>query len=201
MSFIDTIHPDDAREDVRAMYQRQQDFWGYVPNYARAFCHRPKLMERWGRMIAEVKRPMDPKLYELATFAAASDLRNTACSIAHGSKLLDFYSREQLVALAFKEPAAGVSALDNAVVRFARKVARDAACITRTDVNELRHLGLEDDAIFDIAATAAARAFFTKVLEAVGTEPDAPLGELDEELRPAFVVGKPVSDHDPVVMK
>ena len=68
------------------------------------------------------------------------------------------------------------------------------ACITRTDVDELRHLGLEDDAIFDIAATAAARAFFTKVLEAVGTEPDSPLGELDEDAHgPLFSAVCPIS--------
>jgi alkylhydroperoxidase family enzyme len=200
MSFINTISPEDAPNDVRSMYQRQQDFWGYVPNYAKSFSPRPALMERWGRLIAEVRRPMEPRLYELATFVAANELRNTPCSIAHGSRLKPFYSIEQLCALAGKEPVPGMSDLDAAIVEFARVVARDAATVRASDVKELRDLGLEDEVIFDIAAAVAARAFFTKVLDAVGSAPDAPLGGIDAELKQAFTVGKPISDESPEVM-
>lgn len=200
MSYIKTVSPGDANGDVRDMYQRQQDFWGYVPNYAKSFSHRPALMERWGRLIAEVRRPMEPRLYELATFAAAVDLRNTACALAHGSKLKAYYSTEQLCAIAGKVPAPGLSALDQAIVRFARMVARDAASITAAHVEELQHLGLDDDTIFDIAATAAARAFFTKTLDAVGAQPDAPLNDLDADLRQAVTAGRPISREKPEVM-
>ena len=34
MAFIDTIPDSDINADVRAMYERQQSFWGFVPNYA-----------------------------------------------------------------------------------------------------------------------------------------------------------------------
>lgn len=44
MLFIDTIPPDSAEGEVAAMYRRQQAAWGYVPNYAKAFCHRPEVM-------------------------------------------------------------------------------------------------------------------------------------------------------------
>ena len=46
MSFISTIAADEATADVRDMYQRQQDHWGYVPNYAKVFSHRPQVLAR-----------------------------------------------------------------------------------------------------------------------------------------------------------
>jgi hypothetical protein len=51
---------------------------------------------------------------------------------------------------------------------------------------------LRDAEIFDVAAIAAARAFFTKLLDALGTEPDAAYMGLDEPLRTALTVGRPI---------
>ena len=56
MSYIDTIPVNDATGEVRQMYERQQEAWGYVPNYAKSFCHRPAVMERWGKLLAELKQ-------------------------------------------------------------------------------------------------------------------------------------------------
>ena len=61
MPFINTIPAAEATADVRAMYERQQKAWGFVPDYARVFSHRPEVMARWGKMLAEIKRPVDPR--------------------------------------------------------------------------------------------------------------------------------------------
>ena len=50
MSYIDTTPVNEATGDVRDMYERQQGAWGYVPNYAKSFSHRPAVMERWGKL-------------------------------------------------------------------------------------------------------------------------------------------------------
>ena len=68
MPFIDTISPAESQDEVRAMYQRQQESWGFVPNYAKIFSHRPEVLVRWGRLLAEIKRPMDKRRFELVTF-------------------------------------------------------------------------------------------------------------------------------------
>ena len=79
---------------------KNQSTYGYVPNYAKVFGHRPEVMVRWGRLLAEIRRPMDDRLFELATFAAAYELRNTACSLAHGQQLAKFINEESVQALA-----------------------------------------------------------------------------------------------------
>ncbi len=87
MSFIATIAPDAADGETAEMYRRQQASWGFVPNYAKVFSHRPEIMARWGQLLAEIKRPMDPRRFELVTFVAAHALGNTACTLAHGKAL------------------------------------------------------------------------------------------------------------------
>ena len=200
MSYIDTISPADAEGDVLAMYEHQQKHWGYVPNYAKSFSHRPEVMARWGRLLAEIRRPLDDRTFELATFAAAVELKHTSCSLAHGKALLPFFSKEQVRAIAEQGGLDFLSAAEQEIVRFARQVARDASAVTQADVQRLKDTGLDDGAIFDIAAAAAGRAFFTKVLDAVGSMPDAAFGRLDADFRVPLTVGHPISTDDDEVM-
>ena len=192
MSFINTTPPDAARGAVAAMYQRQQAHWGYVPNYAKVFCHRPEIMARWGQLLAEIKRPMDKRRFELVTFAVAHEIRNSACALAHGKALQEFFSDEQIVSIAEGRLDGLLSVAEQAMVRFARQVAKDASHVTASDIAALKELGYTDADIFDIAAAAAGRAFFTKLLDALGVQMDSPFLALDEGLRRALTVGRPI---------
>ena len=82
----------------------------------------------------------------------------------------------------------------NAVQNDARKVARDASATTQADVDELRDVGFTDDAIFDITAATAARCFFAKIADALGVMPEAALGEVNDALREALTVGRPIEN-------
>jgi alkylhydroperoxidase family enzyme len=194
MPFIRTIPPAEATDDVYAMYARQEDEWGYVPGYAKVFCHRPEVMARWGKLLAEVKRPVDVRRLEMATFAAAHELRHSACSLAHGSKLAKIIGKEAVIAIATRQPCEDITEAEWAMIDFARHVARDASTIMEGEVSALRDRhGFTDGEIFDIAAIAASRSFFTKVLDALGCEPDQPFMHIEADLRGALTVGRPIS--------
>lgn len=197
MAFIKTISPADAEGDVRAMYERQQSTWGFVPNYAKVFCYRPEAMTRWGRLLAELKRPMDPRRYELVTFAAAHALHHTACSLAHGNALTAFFDEDEVRRLALGEDSDALTDAEKAMIEFARQIARDASRITSGDVDVLRSKGFGDAEIFDIAAIAAGRAFFTKVLDSLGVEADASFLSIDKALRETLTVGRPIDFRPP----
>jgi len=201
MSFIDTVAPEAADGAVRDMYERQQGAWGFVPNYAKTFSHRPEVMARWGQLLAEIRRPLDARSFELVTFAAAYELRHSPCSLAHGTALLEFFTPDELRAIAEQRPVAALSDAEQEMLRFARLVARDAAAITADDVQRLKAHGYSDAEIFDIAATAAARCFFTKVLDALGSAPDASFAAIEEGLRGVLTVGRPIDTREVTVMK
>ena len=197
MTFIVTTPPEAACDDVAAMYRRQQDNWGYVPNYARVFSHRPEVMARWGALLTEIKRPMDRRRFELATFAAAHESRNSACALAHGRVLREFFDDEALIAIAEEREHEVLNAAEQALVRFARQVAGDASRVTDAQVASLKAHGYDDAEIFDIVAAVAARSFFTRVLDALGVQMDSSFLALDEPLRRAFTVGRPIDTSPP----
>ncbi len=157
MAFIDILPASSINDEVRAMYARQEAHWGFVPNYAKVFCHRPEIMGLWAQLQIGIKRHMTKRRFELVTFVAATALRSTLCSLAHGKALMEFVPEEDVLAIARGETPVSLSPAEVAMVSFGRKVARDASSVEAADVEELKRLGFTDGEVFDIAATAAAR--------------------------------------------
>ncbi len=193
MSFIRTQSPADAEDAVLEMYQRQEDHWGYVPNYAKVFSHRPEVLARWAQLLAEMRRPMDVRRFELVTFVVAHELKHSACALAHGQQLARIIGEDYVLRIARGREAEVLPAAEVAMVRYARCIARDASTIGPRQVAELkdRH-GLTDAEIFDIAAIAAGRSYFTKLLDALGCEPDIAYMSLAEHFRQTLTVGRPI---------
>jgi len=197
MAFIETTAPEATEGPARAMLERQQKRYGYVPNYAKVFTDRPDVMDRWAELLAAIRSHIEPRRFELATFAAALELRNSYCALAHGKVLRDrILSPQEMQALAAGDPGP-FSPAEIAMMDLARKVAADASSVTQQDVDRLRRAGLRDDEIFDVVASAAARCFFAKLGDALGTLPDSAFLELEEPLREQLTVGREISADAP----
>lgn len=194
MSHIRTIAPEDAEGDVREMYLRQQGAWGFVPNYARVFCHRPGVMKAWAELLRAVREPMDDELFELVTLAAAEAIGSSYCALAHGRKLVDHYFSDE--AVAGMMGGADIECLSDGqrlAMALARKVVSNSSSVTEYDVIELRDYGYDDAQIFDIVATAAARAFIARTVDSLGALPDAYFAEMPPTLQEALCVGRDIS--------
>jgi uncharacterized peroxidase-related enzyme len=196
MTFIETVPEGDASGELKQMYDADRAALGHVPNYTKAFSHRPGVYAAWRRLNGEIKAGMDTRRYELATVAAARRLRSSYCALAHGSVLVDrFVEPDALAAIVSDHRAAGLDPVDVAVMDLADKVADDAASVGEADIDALRSLGLSDTEIFDVVAAAAARCFFSKTLDGLGTRPDGRYAELEpQQLREALTVGRPIAD-------
>ena len=152
------------------------------------------MLRGWQALKDAITAGMEPRLYELATVAAASAIRSSYCSLVHGRILAtSYYPAEAVASIAEDTAAETLDAADAAVVRLARKVAAEAEKVTQEDIDELRDLGFSDDDIFSVILAAAARCFFSKVLDATGTLPDAALHEMPDQLRSALTVGRPIA--------
>src|SRR4051812_19510808 len=174
MSWIGTPSEDGAAGDVAAAYTRDRETLGYVANYTRVFANRPAVLDGWRALNGAIKASMDPRRYELATLAAARRLRSSYCCLAHGKILAEkFDGPDAVQAMVDGSASEGLSAVDRAVMRLADTVAAGAAEMSEADLAELRSLSLDDGEILDVVLAAAARCFFSTVLDATGTEPDA----------------------------
>ena len=194
MPYLQTVPPEEAAGEVRAMYDKDLAAQGYVANFTRAFSSRPEVLQGWQALKNAITSRMDPRLYELVTVAAATAIRSSYCSLVHGNILAtSYYPAEKVVSIAGDDVGDALDAADAAVVRFARKVAEEAEKITQEDIDELRDLGLSEVDVFNVILAAAARCFFSKVLDATGTLPDAVLHEIPDQLRSALTVGREIA--------
>ncbi len=201
MAFIETTPPVEADGDVRELYEHQEAHYGYVPNYAKVFCHRPEIMKLWSDLLSGIRRPLGKRRFELVTAAASHALRSTYCSLAHGKALTEFFSADEIQAIVSGSGTGSLSPAELAMVSLARKVARDASSVTAGDVGALKEHGITDAEIFDIVATAAARAFFSKLVEGLGAEADSTFLALEEPLRETLTVGRPIGRLEPERMQ
>ena len=195
MAFIRTIPPADAEGPVREMYEQVQARFGYVPNWALAFSLRPGVRDGWAELLKSIQSNLPVRTYELATLAAARALRSTYCALAHGSVLADkVFDAATVTGIVTNAPASPLEPREHAMMAFAEKVVLAADQITAADVEVLRAHGYRDEEIFDVAAAAAARAFFSKLVDAMGVQADSAFLDLDPAFRQAMTVGRPVAD-------
>jgi uncharacterized peroxidase-related enzyme len=196
MTFIETVPEDAAPPALAELYEADRATFGHVPNFTRAFSLRPGVYAAWRELNGAIKAGMDLRRYELATVAAARRLRSSYCMLAHGSVLTNrFLEPDALRAIVADHRNSSLDEVDVAVMDLAEKVADDATAVTQADVDRLRAVGLTDPEILDVILAAAARCFFSKVLDGVGAQPDHQYeAKVEPQLREALVVGRPIAD-------
>lgn len=194
--FIDTVSEEAAAGPLAEFYQQQISAWGFLPNFAEAFSTRPAVAKAWNLLNKTVREGMDRRRFEIATIGAARALRSTYCTAAHSKFLRDECGDEATMTAIARDPSgADLGEQDRAVFAFAAQVALDASTIQQEDVDGLRDLGLTDADVADIVFAAAARSFFTRVLDGLGARLDVQTaGSFTPDILASMVVGRPISE-------
>jgi uncharacterized peroxidase-related enzyme len=190
MSYIGSP-PEEAAD---GHYEADRARLGYVANYTLLFANRPRVLAAWQALSAAIRDEMGLRRYELATLAAARELRSSYCMLAHGKLFAEAFPGDDLRAIAADHRSAGLAPVDVAVMDLAEKVAGDHASVTADDIARLRELGLGDAEIFDVVVAATARCFFSKALDGLGVQADAKYAALEPQLRDALTVGRPIEN-------
>jgi uncharacterized peroxidase-related enzyme len=192
MAFIHTIPLDEAIGPLKEMYDAELQTSGSVDNTAQAFSLRPAVYTAWNNLLGDIRSNMDLRRYELVTIAAASRLRCSYCTLAHGEVLRSrFFSAEQVEAIVQDYRHAGLEPAEVAMMAYAEKIVLNAYKVIPEEIDGLRAHGFSDTDILDIALTAAARSFISKVIDAVGVEPDEKYMDVEAALRQTLTVGRP----------
>lgn len=209
--FIANVPEDEAPAELADYYAGERAAWGFVPDYAACFAAKPAVARAWAQLGGAVRSGMDRRRYEIASIGAARARRSTYCTTAHAMFLRDICGDDDAVrAIAALHDLDGdgdgdgggdrdsidgprrLDPVDAAVLHLAGKVASDAASVEQADIDALRELGLSDADIADVVYTAAARAFFTAVLDGLGARLDAQTAAAFEpEVLAGLVVGHP----------
>jgi uncharacterized peroxidase-related enzyme len=194
--FINAEPEQSATGALAEFYAQQRNSWGFLPDYAGAFAFRPDVAKAWNALNGAIRDGMERRRYEIATIAAARALRSTYCTAAHTKFLRDDCGDEPtMLAISADPSGAALSDQDRAIYEFAAAVATDAASIQQSDVDRLRSAGLTDADIADVVYAAAARSFFTRVLDGLGAQLDVQTADaLPPDVRESVIVGRPVGE-------
>jgi uncharacterized peroxidase-related enzyme len=191
--FIEVITEEAATGATADYYAEQREGWGFLPDYVYALGARPDVAAAWAALSGAVRTGMDRRRFELATIAAARASRSTACTVAHSMFLRDECADEATLRLLTQDPdGSSLGPLDRAIYQFAEEVASDAASIEQVDIDALRAVGLKDADIASLVYTAAARCFFTRVLDGLGVRLDPQTAQaFSPDVLASMVVGRP----------
>jgi uncharacterized peroxidase-related enzyme len=193
MSYLKTVAEAEAEGGVAELYAADHHALGRVANYTKAFSARPDVYRAWRGLNGAIKASMDARRYEVATVAAARVLKSSYCALAHGSVLAGLAGEPAVRQLLGAQADSELTESDLAIAELATKVATDASTISEDDFDHLRALGFTDPEILDVVLAAAARCFFSTVLDATGTLPDAAYSSgLDPETLSLLTVGRPI---------
>ena len=104
------------------------------------------------------------------------------------------FGAEQLEAIVRDFRNAGLDPQEVAVMEFAEKITLHAHAIQKKDVDKLRENGLTDEEILDVTLAVSARNFWSKTMDAMGTEGDLKYLDLEPGIRKVMQKGRPFAE-------
>jgi uncharacterized peroxidase-related enzyme len=163
---------------IQALYDDDVASRGYVMNLSRLWAHQPQAHDALFDLVGDVAISGGLSLRErgILVTACASTLGDSYCSLAWGAKLAA-EADPQLAAGVLIGSDAGLTAAEQAMASWARRVAADPNGTTAADVEALREAGLDDTTIFAVTVFIALRLAFSTVNDALGAVPDPELWE------------------------
>jgi uncharacterized peroxidase-related enzyme len=180
----------------RKLYDEDVEDLGYVMNGSRMWAHQPDAVDRLFDLITDFAKAAGLSFRQrgILVASAAATLGDSYCSLAWGAKLAKV-SDAGLAAGVLIGDDHLLTAQEQALATWARKVTGNPNETTAEDIEPLRAAGFSDDQILAITGFVAMRLAFSTVNDALGSRPDRELVEsVPGVVRDAVTWGRTVED-------
>lgn len=188
----------EANAERDRLYQDDIDTDGYVTNHTRVWGWQPSLVDTLFEMMGSASEAAGLSFRDrgVLVVATAAGLGDSYCTLAWGERLAGVAD----VATAVGVVTDDLGALDEreqALARWARRVAREPNATTPADVDRLRAVGFDDAQIVALTAYVATRIAFATVNDALGAAPDHQLAaRVPRALMDVIDFGRPAARSD-----
>ena len=157
MSWVSLTTEEQARPETKQIYKFLGENWGFVPNYFQALGAHPQLLQDQVNLFTHVmirdEGRVLPRIVreQIALVVSGINLSNY-CLAAH-LEILGRLGIDKKVSrkLALDYTTASVEPKVMALFRFADKLSRHPADVEKSDVDELRKHGWNDEAVIETA--------------------------------------------------
>lgn len=179
---------------TRRLFDEDVEEIGFVMNGSRVWGHLPELQDGLFSLMGEAISAPSLTLRErgIIVTATASTREDAYCALAWGKKLAQVTSPD-FAAAVIRGSDDGLSASEQALAIWARKVAADPNATTSRDVEDLRAVGYDDAQILAITLFVALRLTFSTVNDALGVRPDREMADsVPQEVQDVVTWGRPM---------
>lgn len=175
-------------DDIRAVYEKNREKLGFVPNVFRAYAKRPEhfrafmayhdVLMKGPSNLSRVER-------EAIVVAVSSENRCQYCMVAHGAALR-VLSKDLIMAeqVANNWRTADLSPKMRAMLAFASRVNQPGFAASEHEIDELHLAGFSDDDIWDIAAIASFFGFSNRMAGMMDMRPNVEFYTMGRETAP-----------------
>ena len=171
MSFVPKITEEQAPAELKPLFGKIKEHYGFVPNYFQALARHPKLIEGQMRLAEEVlgDGALSPALKEEILLVVSGINSSSYCVRAH-LQLLHHLGVDEAVGrqLAVDYASASVDARDMALFAFAAKLTLKPDEITQHDVDALYREKWDETALIETVLTVAWANFVNRVAFGLG---------------------------------
>jgi len=167
----------DLPDDLRDRILQVQDKTGFVPNVFLAMAHRPAELRAflaYHDALMEGEGALSKAEREMIVVATSAARSCTYCVVAHGA-LLRIRARDpqlaDLVATNYRQ--AGLPERQRRMLDFAVTLSTTPELVDEQDLDALRGVGLDDEAIWDISAITSLFALSNRMAHVMALRPNA----------------------------
>ncbi len=163
-------------DETRTLLDKARANVGFLPNVFAVYSIRPDHMLRWIRLFNAVTRgesELTPAEREMIGVAVSAENRCLYCLVSHGAELRQLTGDPMLAdQIGHDYRRAQLDERTRAMLDYAVKLTRTPVECDADDIAQLRSMGFSDQAIFDIAETAAMFNFTNRLASATGMLPN-----------------------------
>ncbi len=163
-------------EETRTLLGKARRNVGFLPNVFATYTIRPEHLRRWIRHFNEIMRgesDLTPAEREMIGVVVSAENHCLYCLVSHGAELRQLLGDPVLGdQISYDYRRSGLDQRTMAMLDYAVKLTRTPVECNEIDLQQLRTHGFSDEAIFDIAETAAMYNFTNRMASATGMIPN-----------------------------
>ncbi len=163
-------------DDIRAIYEKNREKLGFVPNVFQAYAKRPehfRAFMHYHDVLMKGPGGLSRAEREAIVVAVSAENRCQYCVTSHGAALRILGKDERLAdRIAINWRTAGLEPRWQAMLAFASRVNEPGFAASDAEIDALREAGFSNDDIWDIAAIAAFFGFSNRMAGALDMRPN-----------------------------
>jgi len=177
ISWLRVPAEEELPEELRALLAAAREKFGFAPNVLRALALRPDHLLAWWRHYDPLMRGegrLSRKEREMIALVVSRLNDCEYCLASHSAYLRELSGDATLPdrLVANWRRVEELSERERALLEFAEAITRDSARLTPEAIEELRQVGLDDEAIYEAAEVAAMFNYTNRLLNALGVKPN-----------------------------